>query len=90
MIPHTPLAVGITLGAYWLFSSAAGAMLPPAPGQERTRYGFFFRLVQNLAANGHRLEQRFPGLAAELAAAEELGAGGRTSVTVTETIHHTS
>ena len=40
---HSQTGIFATLVGYYLFSSAAGAMLPPAPGQERTRYGYLFR-----------------------------------------------
>lgn len=59
------LAVGAVLH---LLNAAAGAMLPPLPGQERTRYGYWYRLVQKLASNGDRLEAALPAIARELAA----------------------
>ena len=40
---HSPTGILATLVGYYMFSSAAGAMLPPDPGQERTRYGYLLR-----------------------------------------------
>jgi hypothetical protein len=51
-------------------NAAAGAMLAPLPGQERTRYGYWFRFVQKLASNSGQLEAALPAIARELAAEE--------------------
>ncbi|HSU19895.1 MAG TPA: hypothetical protein VLI45_09160 [Acidobacteriaceae bacterium] len=67
------LAIIATVIVYTVFNSAAGAMLPPATGQERTRYGYWFRFIQDLASNAHRLaDQRIAGLVSQLAANEEV------------------
>ncbi len=69
MTEHT--AILASVAAYYAFNCFAGAMMAPLPGQERTAYGYAFRVVQSLAANSHRfIEARLPGLAAEIAAAE--------------------
>jgi len=70
---HVTLPVVLAVVAYYVFSAAAGAMLPPEEGKERTWYGFWFRLIQTLAANSHRLadEKLLPALAKEIAAEEE-------------------
>ena len=53
----------VTLAAYYIFSSAADAMLPPLQGQERTFYGWCFRFIQNLAANASRaMAAKYPQL----------------------------
>jgi len=51
----TTVIVIISLSCYYLFSAMVGAMLPPLPGQERTTYGFWFRALNQIAANAHRL-----------------------------------
>lgn len=45
----------LTVFVYYVLNAAAGAMLPPEPGKERTFYGWAFRFLQQLAANAHRL-----------------------------------
>jgi hypothetical protein len=55
----------LPLLAYYVFAAAIGAMLPPEPGRERSVYGFWYRLLQILAANGqHALQSRVGVLAA--------------------------
>lgn len=55
---------------FYLFNAAAGAMLPPEEGKERTRYGYWYRFVQRLAANEAQLasSRLLPAIAKELAA----------------------
>ncbi len=48
------LVVLVVVSCYFLFSAAAGAMLPPVAGKERGLYGWFYRFVQRLAANADR------------------------------------
>lgn len=64
----TGLVVGATLH---VLNAMAGAMLPPPPGQERTRYGYWYRLAQKLASNSDKLEAALPVIARELAAEEQ-------------------
>lgn len=67
---HLALIItGLVVGALLhLGNAAADAMLPPAPGQERTRYGYWFRFVQRLASNSDKLAAALPVIAKELAA----------------------
>jgi len=69
---HLALIIaGLIVGAaLHVMNAAAGAMLPPAPGQERTRYGYWFRFVQRLASNSDKIEAALPAIARELAAEE--------------------
>jgi hypothetical protein len=70
----------LTLAGYFTFSAAVDAMLPPAPGQERTFYGFLYRFLNRLAANATKLaEARFGGLAGN----QPAGANGGGIATAT-------
>lgn len=70
-MPHLSPAVILALLLYYVLNAAAGAMLPPEPGQERTRYGYWWRFTQGLAANSHRLaESKLAGIANTIVANE--------------------
>lgn len=62
------LPVVLACAAYYLFAALAGAMLPPLLGEERTWYGYWYRVAQTLAANSHRLPAMIPELALKLQA----------------------
>ncbi len=64
---NTFVTVAITIAVYFVFSAAAGAMLPPEKGEERTFYGWFYRFSQHLAANADRVfAAKYPALAADI------------------------
>lgn len=87
---HLNSTVILTLVGYFLFSAAAGAMLPPLPAQERGLYGWLYRFAQVVAANAHRLaEARFgPSLVPSYRPLEEAlahSSGAATDVVTTTT-----
>jgi hypothetical protein len=70
----TLVIVGLIVGlVLHLLNVFADAMLPPLPGRERTRYGFWYRVMQRLASNSGKLEAALPMLAKELAAEADDG-----------------
>jgi len=58
MIMSKTLIVGIAiLAAYYVFCAIASALPVPTADQYRTFYGFFFRFIQILGTNFHRLAE---------------------------------
>ena len=52
------LLVAGALFVYWILMALIGAMLPPESGKERTRYGYWYRVGQLVAANIQRAAER--------------------------------
>jgi hypothetical protein len=49
------MPVMLTVGAYFIFAAAVGAMWPPSDAQKAGWYGWFYRFLQRLAANADRV-----------------------------------
>lgn len=63
---HMHYQIIIAIAVYFISAAAVGAMSPPTKEQESGFYGWLYRFLQILAANGARLAEAKFGAIAEV------------------------